>query len=110
MVVILNSDRGGDIRAVFRTEGQQPINIELTVKFERPGQYSGNVRAEIVRLIDDMRYCSSLAGDCMECNVQQVRILARRCQEGARLKSEDVTTSVNLADERILEPSHLHLT
>jgi hypothetical protein len=94
----LSNDPGRDIKAVFRGDGPHPVIIELLVSFGPPGRYSSNVRSEIVKLIEDMRYCGSLGGHCVECNLQQVKILARRCREGARLRSENVTTTVFVSD------------
>jgi|SRR5215831_2925857 len=96
MILRLNSDRGGNIAATFRTEGAHPMIMELVIRFGQPGESCNDVRSEILRLIDDMRYCASGAGDCSECNLQQVKTLARRCREAARLRSENVTTGIHL--------------
>jgi hypothetical protein len=101
MELKLSSDRGRDIKAIFRTGGSPPLSIELVIRFGTPGRYSSDVRSEIVRQIEDMRYCGPLAGDCIECNLQQVKVLARRCREGARLKSEDVTATVHFSEETV---------
>ena len=97
MLLSLDPETNGQVRAVFKLGGPRQTQVEVVIKISGHEDHADEALREVWRLIENTRYAVR-PHSCLECDWHDLMALIERCHREAQALSARVSMTLNIED------------